>query len=164
MAASKNSNTASAPGAPRQELTMTRAFEAPREVVFKAWTDPKHLKDWWGPKGFTTPVCEADPRPGGAIRIHMRGPDGMVYPMRGEYREVVEPERLVFNSEPLDDKGAPMFAVLHTLTFEKQGQKTKMTMHAQVIMATAKAPQYLAGMEMGWNQSLDRLGAYVGGL
>jgi uncharacterized protein YndB with AHSA1/START domain len=66
-----------------QELVLTRVFDAPRELVFKVWTDPKHLARWWGPRGFTNPVCELDLRPGGAILIHMRGPDGTVYPMTG---------------------------------------------------------------------------------
>jgi len=69
-----------------QELVLTRVFDAPRELVFKAWTDPKHVAQWWGPHGFTNPVCELDLRPGGAILIHMRGPDGVVYPMTGTYQ------------------------------------------------------------------------------
>jgi uncharacterized protein YndB with AHSA1/START domain len=93
------------------ELTMTRVFDAPRELVFRAWTDPERLKRWWGPKGFTNPVCEVDVRPGGAIRIHMRGPDGTVYPMTGAFIEIVEAERLVFTSSALDTKvkKAPRF-------------------------------------------------------
>jgi uncharacterized protein YndB with AHSA1/START domain len=62
-------------------MVMTRVFDAPRELVFKAWTEPERLKRWWGPKGFTNPVCEVDVRPGGAIRIDMRAPDGVVYPL-----------------------------------------------------------------------------------
>jgi Activator of Hsp90 ATPase homolog 1-like protein len=69
-----------------QELVLTRVFDAPRELVFKAWTDPKCVAQWWRPRGFTNPVCEVDVRPGGAIRIHMRGPDGTVYPMTGVYQ------------------------------------------------------------------------------
>ena len=78
-----------------QELVITRILDAPRELVFNVWTDPKHLAQWWGPRGFTNPVCEVDPHPGGAIRIHMRGPNGAVHPMTGVYQEVVRPERLV---------------------------------------------------------------------
>jgi uncharacterized protein YndB with AHSA1/START domain len=62
-----------------QELIITRVFDAPRKLVFKAWTDPKHVAQWWGPNGFTNPVCELDVRPGGAIRIDMHGPDGTIY-------------------------------------------------------------------------------------
>ena len=145
----------------QQELVMTRIFDAPREVVFKAWTDPERVKRWWGPKGFTNPVCELDPRPGGAIRIHMRAPDGVVYPMTGVFNEIVEPERLVFTSGALDAKGNPLFEVLTTVTFAEHGGKTKLTMHAKVMMATAAAAPHLAGMEMGWSQTLDRLAEYV---
>src|ERR1700739_195794 len=79
-----------------REITITRVSDAPRLLVFKAWTDAKALAQWWGPKGFTNPVCELDVRVGGAIRIHMRSPDGSVYPMKGEFREIVPPERLRF--------------------------------------------------------------------
>ena len=73
------------------ELFLTRTFDASPDVVFKAWTDPTVLTQWWGPKGYTNPVCEVDPQPGGAIRIHMRAPDGTTYPMTGVYESIVEP-------------------------------------------------------------------------
>src|ERR1700678_1250094 len=81
-----------------RELVLTRTFDAPRSLVFKAWIDPKHLAQWWGPKGFTNPVCDMDVRPGGAIRIVMRAPDDAPaqfrgdHPMTGVFREIVEPE------------------------------------------------------------------------
>jgi uncharacterized protein YndB with AHSA1/START domain len=140
-----------------QELVITRVFDAPRELLFKAWTDPKLVAIWWGPHRFTNPVCELDARPGGAIRIHMRGPDGTVYPMTGVYKEIVEPERIVFTSAALDEAGHPMFELLTTVTFAEQGGKTKQILRACVIMRTAKAAPYLAGMEAGWTQSLERL-------
>ena len=140
-----------------RELVLTRVFDAPRELVFKAWTDPKQVAQWWGPHRFTNPVCDLDVRPGGAIRIHMRGPDGTVYPMTGVYNEVVEPERLVFTSAALDADGNPMFEVLTTVTFAEQGGKTKQIMRARVIKSTAEAAPYIKGMETGWTQSLERL-------
>jgi uncharacterized protein YndB with AHSA1/START domain len=140
------------------DLVMTRVFDAPRELVFKVWTDSGHMAQWWGPKGFTNPVCELDVRPGGAIRIHMRAPNGVVYPMTGVFQEIVEPERLVFVSSAIDEKGNSMFDVLNTVTFVERGGKTELTLQARVIKATTQAPQYLKGMEMGWTQSLDRLG------
>jgi uncharacterized protein YndB with AHSA1/START domain len=140
-----------------RELVLTHVFDAPRELVFKAWTDPKQVAQWWGPHRFTNPVCDLDVRPGGAIRIHMRGPDGTVYPMTGVYNEVVEPERLVFTSAALDADGNPMFEVLTTVTFAEQGGKTKQTMRARVIRSTAEAAPYIKGMEAGWTQSLERL-------
>lgn len=146
---------------PDRELVLTRTYDAPRELVFKAWTEPEHLKKWWGPNMFTTPVCEVDARTGGALRIHMRGPDGTVYPMTGKYLEVVPPERLIFTTTPLDADGKAMFEVLTTVIFEKQSNKTRLTLRAKVTMKTAQAAPYLAGMEMGWTQSLDRLAKAV---
>jgi uncharacterized protein YndB with AHSA1/START domain len=144
-----------------QELVLTRVFDAPRELVFNAWTDPKQVAQWWGPRGFTNPVCDLDVRPGGAIRIHMRAPDGTVYPMTGVYNEVVEPERLVFTSAALDADGNPMFEVLTTVIFAEQGGKTKQIMRARVIKTTAQAAPYIAGMEQGWTQSLERLAEFL---
>ena len=91
-----------------REITITRIFDAPRETVFKAWTDAAQLAQWWGPKGFTNPVCEIDARVGGAIRIHMRSPDGSVYPMKGEFREIVPPERIVFTNIAVDARTNPL--------------------------------------------------------
>jgi uncharacterized protein YndB with AHSA1/START domain len=145
----------------QQELVLTRIFDAPRKLVFKAWTDPKCVAMWWGPHGFSTPRCELDARPGGAILIHMRGPDGRVYPMTGVYQEVVEPERIVFTSTPLDEKGLPLFELLTTVILEEQGGKTKQTVTARVIKRGPDAAPYLAGMEVGWTQTLERLAEYV---
>jgi uncharacterized protein YndB with AHSA1/START domain len=144
-----------------KELVLTRVFDAPRELVFKVWTDAKHLARWWGPHRFTNPFCDLDLRPGGAILIHMRGPDGVVYPMTGVYQDVVPPERLVFTSAALDLDGNPMFEVLTTVTFAEESGKTKQILRARVIKKTAQAAPYLAGMEAGWTQTLERLAAYV---
>jgi len=102
-----------------------------------------------------------DVRPGGAIRIHMRGADGTVYPMTGVYQEVVEPERIVFTSAALDAAGNPMFELLTTVTFAEQGGKTKQILRARVIKSSAQVAPYLAGREAGWTQSLERLASYV---
>lgn len=143
------------------DLVMTREFNAPRELVFKAWTDARQVAQWWGPKGFTNPVCELDVRVGGAIRIHMRAPDGVVYPMTGVFEEIDEPKRLVFVSSALDDKGNSMFDIRNVVSFVEQRGKTVLTLQARIITATAQAPQYLQGMEMGWAQTLERLGIYL---
>lgn len=147
-----------------RELVLTRVFDAPRDLVFRAWTDPKWVAQWWGPKGFTNPVCELDARSGGSIRIDMRGPDGVVYPMRGSFNEIAGPERIVFTSGALDEKGAPLFEVLTTATFSERGGKTSLTLHACVVKATAQAAPHLAGMSEGWTQSLSRLESFVGGV
>ncbi len=144
-----------------RELVITRVFDAPRERVFDAWIDPEQLAQWWGPNGFTNPVCEIDVRPGGAIRIDMRAPDGTVYPMTGAFREIARPKRLIFTSAALDRAGKPLFEVLNTVTFAERGGKTTLTVRARVSKATAEAAPYLEGMDEGWSQSLDRLGAHV---
>jgi uncharacterized protein YndB with AHSA1/START domain len=145
-----------------RELTITRVFDAPRSLVFKMWTDPKHMARWWGPHGFTNPVCELDVRPGGAIRIDMRGPDGVVYPMTGVFHEIVEPERLVFTAVAEDDDGNPQLEALTTVTFAEQGGKTTVAVHASAVGLVAAAAQMLEGMQAGWTQSLERLAALVG--
>jgi uncharacterized protein YndB with AHSA1/START domain len=148
-------------GSDEREVVFTRILNAPRDLVFQAWTDPTHLAQWWGPHGFTNPVCELDVRPGGAIRVHMRGPDGTVYPMTGVYQEIVEPERLVFTSAALDEEGKPLFEVRNTVTFAEQGGKTTLTLQARVVKSTAEAAPYLEGMEVGWTQTLERLEAHM---
>jgi uncharacterized protein YndB with AHSA1/START domain len=145
----------------QREVTLTRTFDATRRMVFKLWTEPEHMAQWWGPKGFTNPVCELDARPGGAIRIHMRAPDGTVYPMSGTFREVVEPERLVFSAIAEDLEGNPLLEALTTVTFAEHGGKTTVTVHAKAVGIAPLAPQMLDGMQAGWIQSLERLAALL---
>jgi uncharacterized protein YndB with AHSA1/START domain len=140
-----------------REITITRSFDAPRALVFKAWTDAKVLAQWWGPKGFTNPRCEFEAKVGGVIRIDMRAPDGAIYPMQGEVREIVPPERLVFTNMALDANGNAMTAGLTTVTFAEEGGETKLTLHTRGSALVEKAIPYLQGMEHGWGQSIDRL-------
>ena len=154
--------SSSATGQARQEVTLTRILGAPRSLVFKTWTDVKHVARWWGPRGFTNPVCEWDARPGGLIRIDMLGPNGTIYPMKGVFHEIVEPERLVFTSTALEDEhGKPLFEILNTVAFEDFNGITKLTLHARLVTGDFKlTPQVaaaLAGMEQGWSESLYRL-------
>jgi uncharacterized protein YndB with AHSA1/START domain len=141
-----------------KELTITRFLNASPALVFKAWTDPKHLAQWWGPKGFTNPVCEVDVRPGGAINIDMTFPDGRSHPMGGTFHEVDEPHRLVFTTRAFDlPDGTYALEVLNTITFEELHGKTKLTVHAKVTKAGPGSEMPIAGMNQGWNESLDRL-------
>jgi len=144
-----------------REVTITRVFAAPRALVFKAWTDPQHLAQWWGPHGFTTPVCEFDAHVGGALRIHMRGPDGTIYPMHGVIRELVTPERLVFSSVATDAASKPLLEQLTTITFVEQNGKTTMTMHSRAVAVAEAGVGHLQGMEIGWTQTIDRLEALL---
>jgi len=144
-----------------RELTFTRIFDAPRALVFAAWTDSKHLAQWWGPHGFTNPVCEIEPRVGGAIRNHMRGPDAVVHKMKGEVREISPPERLVFTNIAIDDAGKHIIEGFTTVTFAEEHGKTKLTLHTRGAAVVEYAAAFIKGMEAGWTQSLERLQALV---
>jgi uncharacterized protein YndB with AHSA1/START domain len=143
------------------EITLTRRVAAPRELVFQAWTDAKHLAEWFGPTGFTNPVCEVDARVGGAIRVHLCAPDGVVYLIAGRFLEIDRPHRLVFMELAMDSEGRLMFELLNTVSFDKFAVGTEISVVARVIRSSPSAPQYLAGMSQGWSQSLDRLASLV---
>jgi uncharacterized protein YndB with AHSA1/START domain len=143
------------------EFVITREFDAPRELVFKAWTDPKQLAEWWGPKGFTNPVCKWDVRPGGKIYDVMRAPNGVDYPMGGEFREITPPERLVFACGALDAKGKMLFEFLHDATFTEKKGKTKLILRSKVTMTTPEANRYIGGFTTGMTSSLERLAEQV---
>jgi uncharacterized protein YndB with AHSA1/START domain len=145
------------PGDAERELTLTRLYDAPRALVFKAWTDPQLLARWWGPKMFTNPVCEVDARPGGKLYIVMRGPDGSDYPMRGVFKEVVAPERLSFTNQAVDAHDQPVIDGFTTVLFAEEGGKTRLTVLTRGKAVQPVAIQYLQGMEQGWSMSLDKL-------
>lgn len=152
-----------------QELTLKRTFDAPRELVFKAWTDPNLISKWWGPTDFTTPISEVEARQGGKLYIVMHGPKGSDFdidlPMRGVYQEFDPPRKLVFTNEALhDEKGTPQLSTLCTVTFAEAGGKTEMTLHIVLVKVSPAAASAWAGAEMGWNQTLDRLTSLVGEL
>jgi uncharacterized protein YndB with AHSA1/START domain len=144
-----------------REITITRVFNAPRAQVFAAWTDAESLAQWWGPKAFTNPVCEIDARVGGAIRIHMRSPDGSIYPMKGEFREIIQFERLVFTNIAVDAAGNHIIEGLTTVTFAEAGGKTTMTLHTRGRAVADYAIAYLQGMEVGWTGSIDKLETWL---
>jgi uncharacterized protein YndB with AHSA1/START domain len=143
------------------EMTTTRFLGAPRELVFKAWTDPKLLAQWWGPNGFTTTMKEWFPKAGGSILLNMNAPNGTVYPMGGKFVEVKPPETVVFESAALDPEGKAIFEVLNSITLAEEGKGTRLTIHAKVLRMRPEARQYLNGQKVGWSQSLDRLEAFV---
>ena len=149
---------------PTQHFVATREFEAPRTKVFKAWTDPRRLAEWWGPRGFTNPTCEIEARPGGAIRIDIRGPDGTIYPMKGVVQEIVEPERLVFTAIAFEDEaGNPRMESTVTVTFADDNGNTKLALKNEVTTAdgSPEVSEALKGMPDGWSQSLDKLSEFL---
>ena len=167
MVEKKSRGTATATPISGQELVITRVFDAPRELVFKAWTDPEHMKRWWGPKAFTAPAIRMDLRVGGKYLFCMRSAEGKDYWSTGIYREIVKPERLVFTDSFADEKGNVVPAthygmgddipleMLVTVTFVENAGKTTMTLrHAG--MPTGKMKDMTGA---GWNESFDKLAA-----
>jgi len=138
-----------------------RVFDAPRELVFRAWTDPEQITRWWGPQHFTSKVRGFEARNGGAFEVDMIGPDGTVYPGGGTFDEVVAPERIVFRGTALDEKGEVLLEDQTTVTFTDEGGRTRMTLDARILRAYGVGLQYISGMEEGWSQSLARLGVAV---
>jgi len=150
-----------------EEVTIARIFDAPRDLVWEAWTEPEHCMRWWGPKGFTAPVWKADFRPGGEYLGCMRSPEGKDYWSKGVFREIIPPERIVMTDSFADPQGNIVQAsyygmsgdwpieMLITVTFEEQDGKTKLTLrHSGIEGFTDKDIQ---DMRQGWNESLDKL-------
>ncbi len=134
-----------------REIVSTRVFDAPRERVFQAWTDPEHLARWWGPKGFTNTFHEFDPRPGGVWGFVMHGPDGVDYKNRSVFVEIVKPERIVF-----DHLSGPRFRV--TATFAEEAGRTRLTW--LMLFETVAEYEKVKGYAVEGNrQNLDRLEA-----
>jgi uncharacterized protein YndB with AHSA1/START domain len=153
MAATTDAATATA----ERELVITRVFDAPRRLVFKAWTEPEHLVRWWGPRGFMTISGRMDVRPGGAWVRAMRAPDGSEHRKCGVYREIVEPERLVFTYLSEDAGGNPAPETLVTVTFADLDGKTRLTLH-QALFESVAARDLHRG---GWTGCLERFVEYL---
>lgn len=141
------------------QLVITRILDAPPSLVFKAWTEREHLVHWLCPHGFTLTHCEGDVRPGGAWRSCMRSPDGRDLWLGGVYREIVEPERLVFTHAWDDADGKPGHETLVTVTLADQGGKTKLTFH-QAFFDSVESRDGHAG---GWGECFDKLAVHLAG-
>jgi uncharacterized protein YndB with AHSA1/START domain len=152
-----------------RDMVITRVLEAPPALVFKAWTRPEHFMRWWGPNGFTTPVCNIDLRPGGLLHYCMRSPEGQDIWCKGVFREIIEPSRIVFTDSFADEQGKTVpglrygiseewpLETLVTVTFEEHAGMTRMTLrHAGIPVGTEGDMA-----EAGWKESLERLAAHV---
>jgi uncharacterized protein YndB with AHSA1/START domain len=154
-----------------RELVITRVFDAPKELVFKVWTEPEHIKNWWGPKPFTAPRCEVDLRPGGVYIYVMRSPDGQEFPVQGTFKEIVKNEKLVYTDDMYKqadfwkamiggkvgaDVDFSTVQLIVTVTFEDQGAKTKFTLVTRFV--TNGLRDAMVGMQMaeGWTSSLEK--------
>ncbi|HUR98448.1 MAG TPA: SRPBCC domain-containing protein [Pyrinomonadaceae bacterium] len=149
-------NTSTAAASDR-ELVITRVFDAPREMVFQAWSKAENLVRWFGPSEFTLPFCEIDFRVGGSYRFCMRSPSGEKHWVSGEYREITEPSRLVFSWNREDAAGEIWTRTIVDLTFVQRGRGTELTLRQGMFETGPFCEEH----GFGWNQSLDRLAAFV---
>jgi uncharacterized protein YndB with AHSA1/START domain len=153
-----------------ERMVITRLFNAPRELVWKAWTNPQYVMQWWGPKGFTAPVCKMDFRVGGKYLVCMKSPDGQEFWNGGEYYEIVLNEKIVYTMYFADAQGnkveAATYGIEHeaideepdVITFEDLGNgQTKVTLVGNETMENATK----SGQVEGWNQILDKIAAVV---
>lgn len=156
-----------------ERMVVTRVFDAPRELVWKAWTDPKYVMQWWGPNGFTSPVCEIDFRVGGKFRCCMKAPDGQEFWNGGEYHEIIPHEKIVYSMYFADANGnkvdAESYGIEHDaipdahdeVIFEDFGEgQTKLTLIGNETMESARN----SGQLEGWNQILDKVAEVIAGL
>ncbi len=160
-----------------RSFTLTRWFDAPRERVWQAWTDPKQLAAWWGPHGFTNPVVEADVRPGGRLRIVMRSPEGVDFPAVGEFVAIEPPSRLVFTDDISDEVPAELQAsldrhrpssppgsplrILVEVTFEELDGGTLLTVTDSFTSDEDRDAIMRTGAVSGWSESMERLETLV---
>lgn len=140
------------PDSKKPELVLTRVFDAPRRLVFEAWTKAEHVSHWFAPRPLTMARCEVDFRPGGAFRFVMHAPDGTDYPFEGAFREIVPPERIVFTGTVHEGNVA-----VTTVTFVEHEGKTTLTMK-QTFTIESDATR---GAKQGWTMTLDQLGEHL---
>jgi uncharacterized protein YndB with AHSA1/START domain len=156
MADQKNTLTVTLPS--EREILMTRVFDAPRDLVFKAYTDPAIIAQWWGPRNYSIVVDQLDLRVGGAWRILNKDTDGNEFGFHGEYREIVPPERLAYTFE---FEGMPGHVSVETVIFEDLGGKTRVTSTTRFDNTEDRDGMLQSGMETGAAESLDRLEEYL---
>lgn len=164
------------PGADDLEVVYTREFSAPRERVYEAFTDPKLLKQWWGPEGYTVPVAQTEPHPSGRYRIVMRAPDGTEYPVTGIYVQADRPDRIVMTDEtdemPQDwqdlmneyrgEDETPLRSIVRVL-FDESATGTKLTIVTRFPRVEDKDAMLRMQAAEGWAASLDKLDRLLAG-
>lgn len=144
------------PDLEQRTLVLTRIIDVPAQLLFEAWSQPKHLVKWWGPNDFTLPHCEQDFRVGGKYRFCMRAPDGSDHWVRGEYTLIDEPHRLVFTW--LREEGDDIWCdTVVDLTLEERRGRTTLTLHQTTFATQAHCEEH----RDGWTECLDRLNTYM---
>jgi uncharacterized protein YndB with AHSA1/START domain len=146
-----------------REIVITRIFDAPRKLVWQAWTEPKHIQGWWGPHGFEAVKPTVDLRVGGEMNFDMRTPDGTILPGVGIIREVKAPEKLVISTIGFADAdGNPQFEAINTISLAEEGSnKTKLTLRIEVVQATAAMIDGIKGMNRGWSETLQKMAEHL---
>jgi len=146
-----------AAAAAERTLVIERVFDAPRSLVFEAWTKPEHLAHWWGPNEFTLPFCEMDFRPGGRYRYCMRSPEGVDHWVWGEFRNIVPPEQLAFTWNREDSNGTVWNSTVVDLSFSDAGGKTNFLLRQTNFETVTDRNDHRGG----WTECLERLNSYV---
>jgi len=155
MAARSN---AVSPAPAERVLVIERVFDAPRELVFKCWTEPEHLARWIGPRGFSSTILACELRQGGNYRMRMHDPDGQDHWQQGVFREIVPPERIVRTYCWTDADGRPTRPeTMLTVTFEDLGGRTRLTLHQAIFESITARDDH----QRGWSGSLDQLAEYL---
>jgi uncharacterized protein YndB with AHSA1/START domain len=144
-----------------QPLNIKKTFNAPRQAVWNAWTQPEQFKQWYMPAPFTVPACEMDVRPGGKMNFDSQGPNMPLMHAVGEFKVVEEPSKLVMTNAPLGPDGQPLFEVQHTIVLTEANGQTTLEITSEVLNAGPNADQFLSGMEQGLTQALDQLADLV---
>jgi len=145
----------------RASVTINRLMDAPVDLMWKVWTEPKHLAAWWGPRMFDAPVCKVDLRVGGRMYILMRGPGDFEHGAEAIFEAVEPPNRLVWTMDAVSLSGEVQLRTRTTVTMRDEGGKTRLIVESGGYGLVPEAVQMLAGMEMGWNQSIDKLAEHL---
>jgi len=148
----------------RASVTINRLMDAPIDLMWRVWTEAEHLKAWWGPNVFTAPVVEVDLRVGGRLHIIMRAPDGLEHAADAVFQEIDPPTRLVWTMDAVSLAGQTLLKTRTTITMRDEGGKTRLIIVSEGHGLVPEAVQMLAGMDAGWNQSIDKLANYIDAL
>ncbi|MCC6546632.1 SRPBCC domain-containing protein [Candidatus Sumerlaeota bacterium] len=143
------------------DLEIIREFDAPRAIVWKMWTEPSHLRQWWGPANVTIGKCVVEPHAGGRLGLEMRMRDGKSFPVEAVFVEVIPQEKLVVRNAIPDGKGGVLCEFEGTITFVERAGKTTMTFQSKVLRFAPEAVPMLNGRKQGWAQSMARLGSFI---
>jgi uncharacterized protein YndB with AHSA1/START domain len=145
----------------RASVTINRLMDAPVDLMWRVWTEPEHLAAWWGPTVFTNPVCEVDLRVGGRMHIIMRAPDGFEHAADAVFEEIDPPNLLVWTMDAVSLTGETLLKSRTTVTLKAEGGKTRLIIVSEAYGVVPEAVQMLAGMDAGWNQSIDKLADHI---